>query len=92
MLHEIRRMVEFFGALGKETRRQDGRGSQEAREDASLAEALADRTKVVKLVVDKCFVDTGYGFGRGSSNEIFFIHASAVHGAEFLTIGTDVWA
>ena len=56
------------GASGKETRRQDGRRSQEAREDASLAEALADRTEVVELVVDKWFVDKGYGFGRGCQN------------------------
>ena len=32
--------------------------------EASLPDALADRTKVVKLVVDKWFVDKGFGFGR----------------------------
>ena len=32
--------------------------------EASLGEALTDRTKVVKLTVDKWFVDKGYGFGR----------------------------
>ena len=43
------------------------------------------------MVVDKWFVDKGYGFGRGATGEIIFIHASAVQGAEVLTIGTDAW-
>ena len=32
--------------------------------EASLPDALADRTKVMKLVVDKWFVDKGFGFGK----------------------------
>ena len=59
--------------------------------EASMTEALADKTKVVKLVVDKWFVDRGFGFGNVSAGEIVFIHASAVVGAEVLTIGTDAW-
>ena len=51
----------------------------------------ADKTKVVKLVVDKWFVDRGFGFGKVPTGEIVFIHASAVVGAEVLTIGTDAW-
>ena len=38
--------------------------------EASLKEALADKTKVVKLVVDKWFVDKGYGFGKVPTGEI----------------------
>ena len=33
----------------------------------------------------------GYGFGKAPTGEIVFIHASAVQGAEVLTIGTDAW-
>ena len=43
------------------------------------------------MVVDKWFVDRDYGFGRAATGEIIFIHASAVQGAEVLTIGTDAW-
>ena len=67
-------------------------GTQKDEErEASLPDALADRTKVVKLVVDKWFVDRGFGFGKVPTGEIVFIHASAVVGAEVLTIGTDAW-
>ena len=45
----------------------------------------------MKVVVDKWFVDKGYGFGRAPTGEIVFIHASTVQGAEVLTIGTDAW-
>ena len=48
-------------------------------------------TKVAKVVVDKWFVDTGFGFGKAPTWEVVFIHASAVQGAEVLTIGTDAW-
>ena len=43
------------------------------------------------MLVDKWFVDKGFGFGKASTGEIVFIHASAVQGAEVLTIGTDAW-
>ena len=43
------------------------------------------------MLVDKCFVDKSYGFGKAPTGEIVFIHASAVQGAEVLTIGTDAW-
>ena len=59
--------------------------------EASLEEALADHTKVVKLTVDKWFVDKGFGFGKALSGEVVFIHASAVQGAEVLVVGTDAW-
>ena len=38
----------------------------DAEHEANLQEALADKTKVVMLVVDKWFVDKGFGFGRRS--------------------------
>ena len=57
----------------------------------TFQEALANQSKAVKVVVDKWFVDKGYGFGKVPKGEIVFIHASAVQGAEVLTIGTDAW-
>ena len=45
----------------------------------------------MKVLVDKWFVDKIYGFGKAPKGEIVFIHASAVQGAEVLTIGTDAW-
>ena len=65
-------------------REKDDEEDQE--HEANLEEALADKTKVVKW-----FVDRGFGFGKVSTGEIVVIHASAVVGAETLTIGTDAW-
>ena len=59
--------------------------------ESSLKEALAEKTKVVKLVIDKWFVDKGFGFGKVPTGETIFIHASTVHGGEVLKIGTDAW-
>ena len=59
--------------------------------EASLEEALADQAKVVKLTVDKWFVDKVFGFGKAPSGEVVFIHASTVQGAEVLVVGTDAW-
>ena len=56
--------------------------------EASLADAPTDASKVVVLV-DKWFVDKGLGFGKNPFGEIVFIHASAVQGAEVLTINID---
>ena len=63
----------------------------EAECEVTLEEALADHSKVVRVIVDKWFVDRGFGFGKVPTGEIVFIHASAVVGAEVLTIGTDAW-
>ena len=103
-LREIRRMVEFLVrrerkldvkadvAVRRLTRLEKEHSQPEDEEcEASLPVALADRTKVVKLVVDKWFVDKGFGFGRVPTGEVIFIHASVVRGAEVLTIGTDAW-
>ena len=65
--------------------------ADDAEHDANLQEALANQSKAVKVVVDKWFVDKGYGFGKAPKGEIVFIHASAVQRAEVLTIGTDAW-
>ena len=59
--------------------------------EANLQEAVQNQPKAVKVLVDKWFVDKGSGFGRVPTGEIVFIHASAVQGAEVLTIGTDAW-
>ena len=65
--------------------------ADDAEHEADLQEALANQSKAVKVVVDKWFVDKGYGFGKAPKGEIVFIHASAVQGAEVLMIGTDAW-
>ena len=103
-LHEIRQMVEFLVrrerkldakadvAVRRLERLEKEHSQQEDEEhEASLPDALADRTKVVKLVVDKWFVDKGFGFGKVPTGEVIFIHASVVRGAEVLMIGTDAW-
>ena len=59
--------------------------------ESSLPEALADKNKVVKLFVDKWFVDKGFDFGKVPTGEVVFIHASAVQGAEVFMIGTEAW-
>ena len=103
-LREIRRMVEF---LVRRERKLDVKADVAIQRlerlerenlqledevlESSLPDALADRTKVVKLVVDKWFVDKGFGFGRVPTGEVIFIHASAVQGAEVLMIGTEAW-
>ena len=103
-LREIRRMVEF---LVQRERKLDVKADVAIRRlerlekenlqledealEASLPDALADKTKVVKLLVDKWFVDKGFGFGKAPSGEVVFIHASAVQGAEVLVIGTEAW-
>ena len=65
--------------------------ADDAEHEANLQEALTNQSKAVKVLVDKWFVDTGYGFGKAPTGEIVFIHTSAVQGAEVLTIGTDAW-
>ena len=64
--------------------------ADDAEHEANLQEALQNQSKAAKVLVDKWFVDKGCGFGRAPTGEIVFIHASAVQGAEVLTIGTDV--
>ena len=74
--------------------RPDEREQHEADDDeheANLQEALTNQTKAVKVLVDKWFVDKGYGFGKAPTGEVVFIHASTVQRAEVLTIGTDAW-
>ena len=98
-LKEMRKMLEFLGrrarkvdvktevAVKKLERLVKERDEQDDKErEASLKEALTDKTRVVKLVVDK-----GFGFGKVPTGEIVFIHASVVHGGEVLMIGTDAW-
>ena len=70
--------------LVRVTEQQENDEEEDEEQDASLTEAL-------QLVVDKWFVDKGFGFGKVHSGEIVFIHASVVQGAEVLTIGTDAW-
>ena len=59
--------------------------------EASLPDALMDRTKVVKLVVGKWFVGKGFGFGKVPAGEVIFVHARVVRGVEVPTIGVDAW-
>ena len=62
---------------------------QEGEAESTLEEALTNQSKVVKVIVDKWFVDEGFGFGKTPTGQSVFIHASAVQGAEVLKIGTD---
>ena len=66
--------------------------ADDAEREANLQEALTDQSKVVKLIVDKWFVDKGFGFGTAETGEIVFIHASVVQGAKVLMVGTHAWA
>ena len=75
--------------LGRMEREKDE--ADDAEHEANLQEALTNQSQAVKVLVDKCFVDKGYGFGKAPTGEIVFIQASAVQGAEVLTIGTDAW-
>ena len=61
----------------------------EAEREATLEEALTNQSKVVKVIIDKWFVDKGFGFGKTPTGQVVCIHASAVQGAEVLKIGTD---
>ena len=103
-LREIRRMIEFLVHRERKldvktdvaTRRlekleRESSQLEDEEREVSLGEAHTDRTKVVKLIVDKWFVDKGYGFGRAPTGEVVFIHASVVQGAEVLVVGTDAW-
>ena len=94
-LREIRRMVEFLvhrerkldvrtDVAARRLERLERESSQLEDEEleTSLEGALTDRTKVAKLIVDKWFVDKGYGFGRAPTGEVVFIHASVVQGAK----------
>ena len=103
-LREIRRMVEFLvhrerkldvktDVVARRLERLERESSQleDEEREAGLGEVLTDRTKVVKLIVDKWFVDKGYGFGRAPTGEVVFIHASVVQGAEVLVVGTEAW-
>ena len=103
-LREIRRMVEFLvrrerkldvktDVAARRLERLERESSQleDEEREASLGEALTDRTKVVNLTVDKWFVDKGYGFGRAPTGEVVFIHASVVQGAGVLVVGTEAW-
>ena len=104
-LREIRRMVEFLVRLERkldvkadvavgrlERLERENSQLEDEEHEASLPDAPEDRTKVVKLVVDKWFANKSFGFGRVPTGEIVFVHASVVRGAEVLTIGTDAWA
>ena len=84
-LREIRRMVEF---LVRRERKLDVKADvavrrlerlekehsqlEDEEREASLPDALADRTK-------------GFGFGKVTTGEVIFIHASVVRGAQVLT-------
>ena len=65
----------------------------DAEHEANLQEALTNKNKVVKLVVEKWFVDKGFGYlARTRQAKSFFIHASVVQVAEVLMVSTDAWA
>ena len=73
--------------LDKMERERDQESEAEC--EATLGEALTNQSKVVKVIIDKWFVDKGFGFGKNPTGQSIFIHASAVQVAEVLKIGTD---
>ena len=75
--------------LDRLEREQDEQDDKES--ETNLQEALSDKTKAVKLVIDKWFVDKGFRCGKVPTGETVFIHASVVHGGEVLMVGTDAW-
>ena len=74
------------GGCGQKEREKDD--INDAEHEADLQEAVVNQTKAVRLVVDKWFVDRGFGFGKTTTGEIVFIHASVVQGAEVLMVGS----
>ena len=80
-----------IAARGLDRMEREQLEADDAEHEANLQQALASQSKAVKVLVDKWFVDKGYGLGKAPTGEIVFIHASAVQGAEVLTIGTDGW-
>ena len=74
-----------------DTMEREQHEADDAEHEANLQDALANQSMAVKVLVDKWFVDKGYGFGKAPTSEVVFIHASTVQGAEVLTIGTDAW-
>ena len=74
---------------------QENDEKEDEEREASLTEALSDKTKVAKLVVDKWFVDKGFGFGNVPTGEVVFIHASVVRGAggrSWIPIPASSWS
>ena len=65
--------------------------ADDAEHEANLQEAITNQSKALKVLVDKWFVDKGYGFGKAPTGEVVVIHASSVQGTEELTIGTAAW-
>ena len=80
-----------FAARRMDRMEREQHDADNAEHEANLQEALANESKAVKVLVDKWFVDMGYGFGKAPTGEVVFIHAGAVQCAEVLTIGTDAW-
>ena len=46
--------------------------ADDAEHEANLQEALSNQSTAVKVLVDKWFVDKGYGFGKAPTGEIVF--------------------
>ena len=55
--------------LDRLEREQDEQDDKES--ETNLQEALSDKTKAVKLVIDKWFVDKGFGFGKVPTGETY---------------------
>ena len=61
--------------LDKMERERDQESEAEC--EVTLEEALTNQSKVVKVIIDKWFVDKGFGFGKTPTGQVVFIHASA---------------
>ena len=77
-----------FAARRMDRMEREQHDADNAEHEANLQEALTNESKAVKVLVDKWFVDKGYGFGKAPTGEVVIIHAGAVQSAEVLTIVT----
>ena len=60
--------------------------------EVNLEQAQEIKSKIVKMVVDKWFVDKGLGLGKNQTGETIFIHVSLLQGGMMLMVGTDACA
>ncbi len=77
----------FGGLNGWKRKTSSGRTK---RSKPAFRKPSQSRPRSLKPLVNKWFIDKGFGFGKNSS-EVVFIHASAVQGAEVLIFGIEAW-
>ena len=64
---------------------------EQAEHEGSLEEALTNRTKVVRVAIDKWFVGRGLSLALAKSRQAKSSSSTGFLGAEVLMVGTDAW-